>query len=288
MNCLRVLFFVLFCFLSHYVGYALSAKTTANSNYNNDDDTNDQTPSEKSFVDVPLMNFNQPPKNDTPWKYRASDLKPLQHFSDYVPVYGDKNKLHTANSDERWRILGKKRIDHLSKYGYSSHRDTKSNDITAPDNWQSTEHKHLVFDNCYILGESKLKREFLNSHQPTINANRHSFFEYKPFSTRKNDMLKLKFFTPIDCKSINHFNQDLSDPLSNSTEKSNSPTELDKYNMLPLIGQSASMFQNLNEPIRSFAQNQNEFDDLSNAECSAINTPFCNEHAIKGKNLESK
>lgn len=261
--------------------------TIANSNYNNDDDTNDSTPPVKPFIDVPLMSLNRP-KNETTWKCRATDLKPLQHFSDYVPVYGDKNKMHTAKIDERWRILGKRRIDHLSKYGYSSHSDTKSNDITAPDNWQTTEHNHLTFDNCYILGESKVKREFLNLHQPTndpINAKRHSFFEYKPFSTRKNDLPKLKFFTP---KSINYFNQDVSDSSSNSTDKLNSPTELDKKNMLPLIGQIAPIFENLNTPIRSYAQSQNEFNDLSIAQCSEMNTSFCNEHTIKDKNMDSK
>lgn len=261
----------------HYVGYELSTKTTANSSYNNNDNTNDPKASGKPLIDVPLMNFNRP-KNETTWSYRTTDLKPLQHFTDYVPVYGDKNKSHTANSDERWRILGKKRIDLLSKYGYSSHRETRTSDLSAPEhNRPATEHKHITFDNCYILGEAQVEAyPPTQNNGPSINANRHSFCEYKPFSTRKNDFPKLKFFTPMDYKAI-HFNQnhELCQHLSNSIDKSNSSAEQDKYNGLPLIGENVSIFQNFNKPIQSFTHSPNQFgDDMST-------DPFCNEQATK-------
>lgn len=106
-----------------------------------------------------MLNTNKP-KNDSAWLYR-SDLKPLQSSTDYVPVYGDKNKSPTVISDEKWQILGRRRIDLLSKYGYASHRDMKSispgSELTLSDDWQPSEQnkQNNLFDNCYILGECK-------------------------------------------------------------------------------------------------------------------------------------
>lgn len=106
-----------------------------------------------------MLNTNKP-KNDSAWHYR-SDLKPLQSSTDYVPVYGDKTKMPTPISDEKWQILGRRRIDLLSKYGYSSHRDMKSispgSESTLADDWQPSEQtkQNNLFDNCYILGECK-------------------------------------------------------------------------------------------------------------------------------------
>lgn len=104
------------------------------------------------------MNTNKP-KNDSAWHYR-SDLKPLQSSTEYVPVYGDRNRSPTAISDDKWQTLGKRRMDLLSKYGYSSHRDMKSispgSEVsTVADDWQSTDpnKRNNLFDNCYILGE---------------------------------------------------------------------------------------------------------------------------------------
>lgn len=105
-----------------------------------------------------MLNANNKPKIDGVWHYRA-DLKPLQSTTDYVPVYGDKNKSPTAISDEKWQALGKRRIDLLSKYGYSSQREMESiSPGSEPtDDWQPNEEtkQNDLFDNCYILGECK-------------------------------------------------------------------------------------------------------------------------------------
>lgn len=112
--------------------------------------------------DLSMLNANKP-KNDSAWHYK-SDLKPLQSSTEYVPVYGDKSKSTspTLIGDDKWQILGRRRIDLLSKYGYSSHRDMKSISpgsesatMAADDGWQSSDpHKqNNLLDNCYILGE---------------------------------------------------------------------------------------------------------------------------------------
>lgn len=232
------------------------------------------------MIDVPLLNLNRP-KIETNWSNtRTTDFKPLQNFTDYVPVYGDKNKCHTsAISDERWRILGKQRIDLLSKYGYSSHRETKpNNDHNAPDNnncWQTTENTHHKFDNCYILGE-KNPNAYASTHHNDQNHhgpnkfNRHSFCEYKPFSTRKTDLPKLKFFTPMDYKSI-HFNQDLHE----SMDKSNAiTTEQDPFAMLPLIRENSSVFQKLNNPMKLLTKIPSSEEELEHIESGQFNEPM--------------
>lgn len=124
-----------------------------------DDATCDKQEPNASPTDITISNANKP-KNDNAWHCRA-DLKPLLSSTEYVPVYGDKSKSPTAINDEKWRILGRKRIDLLSKYGYSSQRDMKntSPDSESPptDDCQSCEQnkQHNLFDNCYILGECK-------------------------------------------------------------------------------------------------------------------------------------
>lgn len=115
---------------------------------------------QQSLADNSMLNANKP-KNDSAWHYR-SDLKPLQSSTEYVPVYGDKSRSPTAIGDDKWQILGRRRIDLLSKYGYSSHRDMKSispgSELAAmADDWQPNDpnKQHNLFDNCYILGECK-------------------------------------------------------------------------------------------------------------------------------------
>lgn len=63
-------------------------------------------------------------------------------------------------------------------------------------------------------------------------SNRHSFCEYKPFSTRKCDLQRLKFLAPNLYKSnqdeggqLVHLNDDLS-------------TQDGQFDLLPLIGES--------------------------------------------------
>lgn len=225
------------------------------------------------------------------WNWRATELKPLQNFDTYVPVYGDKSK--TANNEERWRILGKTRFDLLSKYGYSSHRETKQATDTqsAHDNWHAsdTKHKHITFDNCYILGETKLT-PYQNYQQigDGKTQNRHSFCEYKPFSARKIDFPKLKFYTPMEYKSI-HFNQDTSETdvdkskqplLSASSPPTHTSVDADPFNRLPLIGESVSnIFQQSNKRL-STIQSPNASEDNSIE-------PFCEQHTIKEKEIES-
>lgn len=63
-------------------------------------------------------------------------------------------------------------------------------------------------------------------------SNRHSFCEYKPFSTRKGDLQKLKFFTPNVYQSA----LDKCDKLTNSNENLSAPDG--QFKLLPLIGAS--------------------------------------------------
>ncbi|XP_055311092.1 uncharacterized protein LOC129573927 [Sitodiplosis mosellana] len=258
-----------------HIGYDLSTRTSANYSCN---DTNGTQFSEKPLIDVAMPTLNRPKNVCMAWNNRATELKPLQNFETYVPVYGDKNK--TANNEERWRILGKKRIDLLSKYGYSSHRETKATETsTAHDNQYATEnkHKHIKFDNCYILGETKLT-PYQNTQQMRDGKtqNRHSFCEYKPFSARKIDFPKLKFYTPMDYKSI-HFNQDLS---KNPVEKSkplHTSIESDT-----LIGESVSnVVQQHSHKRLTTIQLPNELEDMSIG-------PFCDQKTFKEKETENQ
>lgn len=285
-----------FFFIFSNKGYDLSAKTSAFSNCNNH--TNGTHFSEHPLNDAPIVNLSRP-KNEIAWNYRATDLKPLQNYTDYVPVYGDKNK--TANNEERWRILGKKRIDLLSKYGYSSHRETKATEIqTAHGKWHATDNnKHITFDNCYILGETKLT-PYQTNQIDAKTQNRHSFCEYKPFSARKIDFPKLKFYTPMDYKSI-HFNQDLNENIDERMmqqhqhhyhhhQQQNSSIDSDRCSMLPLIGESASnVLHHLNQRMTATtaaatatqSSSPNKMEDMSIG-------PFCDQETIKAKEIESK
>lgn len=259
---------------------------TMNSSYGSNTDGSTSM-LEKPLIDVPMLNLNRP-KSDSAWSYKTNDLKPLQHFTDYVPVYGDKCKSPTAICDEKWRVLGKKRCDLLSKYGYASNRDTKAianecSDLIAPDDWQPNEQKHITFDNCYILGESKLNIHALHQIDGPNKSNRHSFCEYKPFSSRKHDIPKLKFFTPMEYKSI-HFNQDVSRNASNAnnTNAIDNTAHGETYT-LPLIGEIGSaLFQNVINSSKTQMQcpSINEFEDMSIG-------PFCEDAVTKDKIIQS-
>lgn len=130
-------------------------------NFIQDDVTCEKQQLKKPITDVSMLNGNKP-KIDSAWHYRV-DLKPLQSCTDYVPVYGDRP---TAISDEKWPIPGRRRIDHLSKFGYSSHREVNSispgSGSPPTDEWQSNEQNRnrIRFDNCYILGECKCPIHF--------------------------------------------------------------------------------------------------------------------------------
>lgn len=239
---------------------------------------------DKPQIDISILNIDRP-KSANAWSYKT-DMKPLQSYTDYVPVYGDKTKGATSMNDEKWQILGKKRMDLLSKYGYSSHRESKGqfSEVTSHDDWPATEHnKNHTFDNCYILGETKLS-ECIPSHIDNQNkSNRHSFCEYKPFSSRKNDVQKLTFFTPMNDYRSTHFNHD--DHLSSPTEISNenSPTEQESFNM-PLIGESrTTVLQNISNPLKMLMQcpSQNDYEDMSIGS-------VCDETAAKDDGAASK
>lgn len=103
-----------------------------------------------------MQNMNKT-KIDSVWQHRA-DLKPFnQCCSDYVPVYSDKSRSPTAISDEKWPIPGRSGIDSLSKYGYSSHKVSKSPGCESIDDWEPSEQnkQKKLFDNCYNLGECR-------------------------------------------------------------------------------------------------------------------------------------
>lgn len=243
---------------------------TTHSNYGICDETT-KTPEPQPLIDVPMLHLSRP---KSAWSYRSADLKPLQNITDYVPVYGDKTKSRTAISDEEWQILGKKRIDLLSKYGYSSHRESKTqcDDFGATDKWHA-EPKHITFDNCYILGESKLNTDMASQFDTPTKFNRHSFCEYKPFSTRRYEGQRLKYCTPMDYRPIQM------NPLEStiSVDKLNSPMGPDHFAMLPLIGESesAAFRNNLMKPLAQCASS-NELDDMSM-------DPFCEEQIVQEK-----
>lgn len=81
-------------------------------------------------------------------------------------------------------------------------------------------------------------------------SNRHSFCEYKPFSTRKSDLQKLKFFAPTAYKSI----QDKCNPLTNSNDNLSAPDG--QFNLLPLIGESQVVaYQNASGAVNDLPAN---------------------------------
>lgn len=185
-------------------------------------------------------------------------------------------------SFKSYKCLGKKRVDLLSKYGYASHRETKANDHNAHENWPTTENKHITYDNCYILGETKLTAAHqFNQIDVPHNSNRHSFCEYKPFSSRKCDFPKLKFFTPTEFKPINHFNQDLNIGNSISSiicfDKMNEPQHLpiepNLFDMPSLMGDSTlDIFENSVKPLTVQNSSSNEYERMG----------------VRGKETESK
>lgn len=235
------------------------------------------------LCNVQMQNLNKP-KNDNAWNYKLMDLKPLQSYTEYVPVYGDKSKSPHAINDEKWQILGKKRMDLLSKCDYLSHREmynpNQCAELLSQSGWQSMEQNHATIDNCYILGEPKLS-SCLPSHIDMPNkSNRHSFCEYKPFSARKTQLAKLKFFTPMDYKPPNHHHHAMSGNPANlmglPTENL-TPTEDGQFNRLPLIGESrVAAYQNVScnlmKPLTQYPS-PNEFDDMNIG-------PFCGTQKI--------
>lgn len=53
-------------------------------------------------------------------KNRINELLPLQNYTYYVPVYGNRTTItNTISDDEKWQILSRKRSEFLSKYGYA-------------------------------------------------------------------------------------------------------------------------------------------------------------------------
>lgn len=227
---------------------------------------------DKHLIDSPMYNLSKP-KIECAWNCNSNELKPLQNYTDYVPVYGDKGKSPTAINDDKWQMLGRKRCDLLSKYGYASHREAKAigqcNELNANDNWSPADQNHQIFDNCYILGEPKVGNCLPNHIDGCKTSNRHSFCEYKPFSTRKSDLARLRFFAPIELKPM-HFMCDKSTSSAEVSTK-NSPTDEEQFSLLTLIGESRlAVCQNICnsiEPITPYPS-LNEFDDLSIG-------PFC-------------
>lgn len=68
-------------------------------------------------------------------KCRINELLPLQNYTDYVPVYGNRTSIaNTISDDEKWqKILSRKRSEFLSKYGYAqTNRDNESVFATIP------------------------------------------------------------------------------------------------------------------------------------------------------------
>lgn len=241
------------------VGYHQSdSETTVGMNLDHGDSSN----SDSSHMNLSIAT----PMGDSALHYKATDLKPLQSFSNYIPVYGDKTKSPTTLSDEKWKILGKKRIDHLSKYGYSSHREAKNIDHCHEfqNDWQAVDQNvNNTFDNCYILGETKLS---LMGDMATNKSNRHSFCEYKPYSTRTSETQKLRFFAPLTYKSIHDFNQHEKDKLASATNTSseNIITDDGHFNLLPLIGENhLANCHNVNSLMKTQTQcaSSNEFND---------------------------
>lgn len=141
----------------------------------------------KSATDAP--NTNVQPKTNILSGNKIIDMLPLQHCTEYIPVYGDRSKTASIiGDDEKWQILSKHRSDFLSKYhGYSSPQgiDASNKTVARP------------FDSALL-------------NLPTTKQCRYSYCEYKPSST--SDYVKATFCTPysapLEYRSI-RFNRDL-------------------------------------------------------------------------------
>lgn len=127
-----------------------------------------------------------------------------------------------------------------------------------------------------MLGEctvGKLGSQILQNDSAAANkSNRHSFCEYKPFSTRKCDLQKLKFFTPNSHKS----NQDECDKLTNLNE--NLSAHDGQFDLLPLIGESKlAAHQDVNGQLKNLTQHSSpsEFDDTSRDKTSQDSNVEC-------------
>lgn len=112
------------------------------------------------------------------------------------------------------------------------------------------------------LGECTLTDSVTATASITANkSNRHSFCEYKPFSTRKCDLQNnLKFLTPNLYKS----NQDECDKLANLNDDLS--TQDGQFDLLPLIGESKlAAYQNVNRSTKNSTQNPstNKCDDTN-------------------------
>lgn len=95
-------------------------------------------------------------------------------------------------------------------------------------------------------------------------SNRHSFCEYKPFSTRKCDLQKLKFLTP----NLYQSNQDECDQLANSNDDLSAQDG--QFDLLPLIGESKLAAYQSPTKILPQTPSLNKFDDTN---CAA----FCDD-----------
>lgn len=138
---------------------------------------------------------------------RNSDMAPLRNFTNYVPVYSERNKLSasattsTISDDEKWRVLRQKRSEFLSKYCYvtpTGFEEHKNSQYSSIDNLQTNEehtNKPTLNDEN---NEHKLNLNTLVGIQSVNKANRHSYCEYKPLTHRNTDTLKVKFCSPFD------------------------------------------------------------------------------------------
>lgn len=144
---------------------------------------------------------------------RSADMQPLQNFTNYVPVYSERNKLSasattsTVSDDEKWRILSQKRSEFLSKYGYvtpTGFEERKNSQSWSIDNNLQTNGDHT---NKKILNdennEHRSNLNSLNGKQSANKANRHSYCEYKPLTHRNSEALKVKFCSPFDATMEN-------------------------------------------------------------------------------------
>lgn len=184
--------------------------------------------------------YIQSKTNNTLSGNKIIDMLPLQNFTEYIPVYGDRSKIPTTISDdEKWQILSKTRSEFLSKYGYLS--------PTMGTNLQSSGSASTMHCN-----EKEVSSLFDSSMSNlTKSNNRHSYCDYKPFLSMKNDNVKTKYSAPysapLEYRSI-RFNRDLirhscdlSADLNGSIEKreeENSDGLHDEFEKLPLIGDS--------------------------------------------------
>lgn len=86
----------------------------------------------KNEDESPYSVYSMESDDVTP-KSRINELLPLQNYTYYVPVYGNRTTItNTISDDEKWQILSRKRSEFLSKYGYAPlNRDSA---IVASDN----------------------------------------------------------------------------------------------------------------------------------------------------------